>query len=264
MCCCWLPQRLELSGRAGRRRVQLGATEPGPGCLPLCSNSPLPPLVLSPAAMYNQDVGSLLTPLLKAQNPLASPCSFCIIYSPAPTLCIPLPAGPATTVYFSSQFSPLIIFFLMFLSVVKNKKLHHFVRFNCMQASAAAKHIGSAMPCARRWDSHIEVPLPRTEAWLASLSHKEGGGGRSQPASACLTGERRGLCAAAGSTEDCMHAHPHYLARAWWSRRGLKKPLCHQKRWHGTHGIAACNPASDPAVLCRPSCWTLWSCCSTL
>ena len=42
--------------------------------------------------------------------------------------------GPLAKVYFSSQFAPLIIFFVMFLSIVKNKKLHHFVRFNCMQA----------------------------------------------------------------------------------------------------------------------------------
>lgn len=41
--------------------------------------------------------------------------------------------GPLAKVYFSSQFAPLIIFFVMFLSIVKNKKLHHFVRFNCMQ-----------------------------------------------------------------------------------------------------------------------------------
>ena len=36
-------------------------------------------------------------------------------------------------IYFGSQFAPLIIFFVMFLSIVKNTKLHHFVRFNCMQ-----------------------------------------------------------------------------------------------------------------------------------
>ena len=47
-----------------------------------------------------------------------------------------LHTGPFAKIYYSSQFAPLIIFFLMFLSIVKNKKLHHFVRFNCMQASA--------------------------------------------------------------------------------------------------------------------------------
>lgn len=50
----------------------------------------------------------------------------------------PLP-GPLSKVYFSSQFAPLIIFFVMFLSVVKNTKLHHFVRFNCMQARPMRK-----------------------------------------------------------------------------------------------------------------------------
>lgn len=35
--------------------------------------------------------------------------------------------------YYSSQFAPLVIFFLVFLTIVKNTKLHHFVRFNCMQ-----------------------------------------------------------------------------------------------------------------------------------
>ena len=36
-------------------------------------------------------------------------------------------------IYYSSQFAPLVVFFLLFLSVVKNTKLHHFVRFNAMQ-----------------------------------------------------------------------------------------------------------------------------------
>ncbi|KAL6766201.1 TIC20 [Auxenochlorella protothecoides x Auxenochlorella symbiontica] len=45
-----------------------------------------------------------------------------------------LAAGPLHNIYFSSQFAPLIIFFLLFLAVVKNTKLHHFVRYNAMQA----------------------------------------------------------------------------------------------------------------------------------
>lgn len=48
-------------------------------------------------------------------------------------VCPAPPAGPLAKIYFGSQFAPLIIFFVMFLSVVKNTKLHHFVRFNCMQ-----------------------------------------------------------------------------------------------------------------------------------
>lgn len=53
--------------------------------------------------------------------------------------------GPLAKLYFSSQFAPLIIFFVMFLSIVKNKNLHHFVRFNCMQVSRSL--IASATVC---------------------------------------------------------------------------------------------------------------------
>ena len=42
-------------------------------------------------------------------------------------------AGPLAPLYYSGQFVPLIVFFLLFLAIVKNNKLHHFVRFNCMQ-----------------------------------------------------------------------------------------------------------------------------------
>lgn len=48
-------------------------------------------------------------------------------------------AGPFINVYYSSQFAPLIIFFLLYLSVVKNNKLHHFVRYNCMQVSSGSE-----------------------------------------------------------------------------------------------------------------------------
>ncbi len=47
-------------------------------------------------------------------------------------------------IYYSSQFAPLIVFFLLFLAVVKNNKLHHFVRFNCMQVRR------TLLFCARR------------------------------------------------------------------------------------------------------------------
>ena len=47
-----------------------------------------------------------------------------------------LTAGPFVGIYYSSQFAPLVVFFLLFLSVVKNTKLHHFVRFNAMQVNA--------------------------------------------------------------------------------------------------------------------------------
>lgn len=41
--------------------------------------------------------------------------------------------APFVGIYYCSQFAPLVIFFLMFLAIVKNEKLAHFVRFNCMQ-----------------------------------------------------------------------------------------------------------------------------------
>eukprot|EP01026_Neomeris_dumetosa_P032326 TRINITY_DN25636_c0_g1_i4.p1 TRINITY_DN25636_c0_g1~~TRINITY_DN25636_c0_g1_i4.p1 ORF type:complete len:261 (-),score=14.72 TRINITY_DN25636_c0_g1_i4:237-929(-) len=42
--------------------------------------------------------------------------------------------GPFVGMYFSTQFAPLIVFFLVFLAIVRNTKLHHFVRFNAMQS----------------------------------------------------------------------------------------------------------------------------------
>lgn len=54
-------------------------------------------------------------------------------------------AGPLAGLYHSGQFVPLIVFFLMFLAIVKNNKLHHFVRFNCMQASASSQMCMLAM-----------------------------------------------------------------------------------------------------------------------
>jgi hypothetical protein len=52
-------------------------------------------------------------------------------------------AGPLAPLYYSGQFVPLIVFFLLFLAIVKNTKLHHFVRFNCMQVrcSHASFHV---------------------------------------------------------------------------------------------------------------------------
>ncbi len=58
-------------------------------------------------------------------------------------------------IYYSSQFAPLIVFFLLFLAIVKNNKLHHFVRFNCMQARSktvlghAALDLASHVPCCQ-------------------------------------------------------------------------------------------------------------------
>ena len=38
------------------------------------------------------------------------------------------------SLYYSSQFTPLVVFFAMFLAVVRNNRVHHFIRFHCMQA----------------------------------------------------------------------------------------------------------------------------------
>jgi hypothetical protein len=45
-----------------------------------------------------------------------------------------LSAGKFVRFYYAHQFVPLIVFFFMFLAIIKNKRLHHFVRFNGMQA----------------------------------------------------------------------------------------------------------------------------------
>lgn len=42
--------------------------------------------------------------------------------------------GPLPTYYYFHQFAPLFVFFALFLIVVRNRRMHHFVRFHCMQA----------------------------------------------------------------------------------------------------------------------------------
>ena len=74
---------------------------------------------------------------------LAAPSCACVLLKPSsPHHPRPLAAGPLAKIYFGSQFAPLIIFFVMFLSIVKNTKLHHFVRFNCMQARGVTGGVG--------------------------------------------------------------------------------------------------------------------------
>ena len=50
------------------------------------------------------------------------------------TICLYLLPTPFVTIYYANNFMPLIVFFLCFLAIVKNTKLHHFIRFNTMQA----------------------------------------------------------------------------------------------------------------------------------
>jgi hypothetical protein len=80
--------------------------------------------------------------------------------------------GPLAKIYFSSQFAPLIIFFVMFLSIVKNKNLHHFVRFNCMQASAPPPCPPPPLPAAAPRLPHptaLTPPLSPTALTRVSL-----------------------------------------------------------------------------------------------
>lgn len=71
--------------------------------------------------------------------------------------------GPMVDVYYCSQFAPLIIFFLLFLAVVKNTKVPHFVRFNCMQSimidivAMLFTILRSYFPAELRWTSVLSV-----------------------------------------------------------------------------------------------------------
>lgn len=45
-----------------------------------------------------------------------------------------LPLLPLLTIYYGVPYAELIVFFVLFLFVVRNEKISHFVRFNTMQA----------------------------------------------------------------------------------------------------------------------------------
>lgn len=82
--------------------------------------------------------------------------------------------GPFVGIYYSSQFAPLVVFFLMFLAVVKNNKLSHFVRFNCMQAIMLDivvmlfTILHSYFPAELRWSWVLSVF--DCYAWVMSMS----------------------------------------------------------------------------------------------
>ncbi len=42
--------------------------------------------------------------------------------------------GPLLNAYYSNSFTPFFVFFALFLAVVRNEKLPHFLRFNAMQS----------------------------------------------------------------------------------------------------------------------------------
>jgi len=68
-------------------------------------------------------------------------------------------------IYYSSQFAPLVVFFLLFLAVVKNTKLPHFVRFNCMQGimidivTMLFNILRTYFPAELRWSVILDVRL---------------------------------------------------------------------------------------------------------
>ncbi|MEQ8975398.1 MAG: Tic20 family protein [Coleofasciculus sp. C1-SOL-03] len=45
-----------------------------------------------------------------------------------------LPLQPLMSIYYSNPFIGLIVFFVLFLAVVRNERIAHFIRFNTMQA----------------------------------------------------------------------------------------------------------------------------------
>jgi hypothetical protein len=45
-----------------------------------------------------------------------------------------LPLRPLLSVFYGSPFAGIIIFFVLYLAVVRNEKINHFIRFNTMQA----------------------------------------------------------------------------------------------------------------------------------
>ncbi|KAK9906671.1 hypothetical protein WJX75_005888 [Coccomyxa subellipsoidea] len=86
------------------------------------------------------------------------------IYHFFPTsLLLYLVPGPLAPLYYSGQFVPLIVFFLLFLAIVKNNKLHHFVRFNCMQGvmldivSMLFTLLRAYVPAEVRWSFILDI-----------------------------------------------------------------------------------------------------------
>ncbi|NEO99550.1 MAG: hypothetical protein F6K58_12890 [Symploca sp. SIO2E9] len=45
-----------------------------------------------------------------------------------------LPLQPLLALYYSIPFAGIVIFFILFLAVVRNERISHFIRFNTMQA----------------------------------------------------------------------------------------------------------------------------------
>ncbi|MBV8883536.1 MAG: hypothetical protein JO235_05985 [Chroococcidiopsidaceae cyanobacterium CP_BM_RX_35] len=58
-----------------------------------------------------------------------------VLFSTFPALQVILvPLLPVMAIYQSVPFADLVVFFALFLLVVRNERIHHFIRFNTMQA----------------------------------------------------------------------------------------------------------------------------------
>jgi len=81
-------------------------------------------------------------------------------FPPPPPLFSP---APFIKYYYSSQFAPLVVFFLLYLAVVRNPRLHHFVRFHAMQAtmldiiSMIFTLVRGYLPPAAMWSPLVQV-----------------------------------------------------------------------------------------------------------
>lgn len=118
-------------------------------------------------------------------------CAHCIYVSNA---------GPFVRIYYCSQFAPLVIFFLLFLAVVKNTKIPHFVRFNCMQSVMIDiivmlfTIIRSYFPSELRWTAILTVHFS------SILTNRAG---NRRPAS-----QLSGLCGGYPACHGYMHSVP--------------------------------------------------------
>ena len=81
--------------------------------------------------------------------------------------------GPLLNAYYSSSFTPFFVFFALFLAVVRNEKLPHFMRFNAMQSilldicimlGACAGCLRGESACERAWTAHAECVVARAGA----------------------------------------------------------------------------------------------------
>merc|ERR1711976_2351 len=70
---------------------------------------------------------------------------------------------PISILYTSSSFTPLIVFFLLLLSIVRNKRFHHLVRFHALQSAMVdiaitlVSVVRMCLPPELRWSMFMVV-----------------------------------------------------------------------------------------------------------